>query len=674
MKHPTARIHWQSGQPYSVDYEDIYFSTENGLEETAHVFLQGNRLAERWTQLFEDQYQNHFTIAETGFGTGLNFLCAWQLWDRLSGKALPGLNAPTLHFISTEAHPLAHADLQAALALWPQLDRYSAQLLTRYRYMAPGFHRLEFDHGRVILTLLIGDIKDTLPQLKANVDAWFLDGFSPSKNPGMWQADLFRTMASLSTPSTDGGPGTTFSTFTSAGFVKRGLQDAGFKVRKVAGFGRKREMLSGEFGPASPTILETPPVRIGMAKARPKRAIVIGGGIAGCASAYALARRGWQVTLVERHAGLAQEASGNPVGILYPRLAAASAVLGDLALSGYLHTLRLLQASAIEYHACGVFQSGYDDAELARCKAISKQGLPHDVVQYLDANQASGIAGVPISRDGLYFPDAGWINPAAFCTRLAQQEGIEIKTSMQALKLVQAGEGWQVWGADGLIETAEIAIIAGAMESMQFEQTAHCPLEPVRGQVSMLPQTDASSCLKTVVCSDGYISPAHQGLHCAGATFSPGETGTELRMEDQQQNLAMLERMLPGLYRTGQENATDPALQGRAAIRCATPDYLPMAGPLLDSKLLVANPPRHNADPASLPWLAGLYVNTGHGSKGLVNAPLCAELLASAICGEPIPAGKKLLAALDPNRFLLRTMGLKRLVLGLSAFPGTSPR
>ncbi len=219
-----------------------------------------------------------------------------------------------------------------------------------------------------------------------------------------------------------------------------------------------------------------------------------------------------------------------------------------------------------------------------------------------------------------------------------------------------------------MVGEAEVVIIAGANDTQNFDQTAHCPLEPVRGQISMLPQSAASARLATVLCSDGYLSPAHRGMHCAGATFSPGEATAELRIADHQQNIEMARHMLPGIH-----DGNIAELEGRAAVRCATADYLPMAGLLLDAQSLAASPPRHNADPATLPWLHGLYVNTGHGSKGLVHAPLCAEILASAICGEPMPVGRKLLSALDPNRFLLRSMGLKRLALGLAAPSGKMP-
>lgn len=632
---------WQDGQPYSLLHQDIYFSRESGLEETRHVFLAHNGLRERWRELGGGS----FTIGETGFGTGLNFLCAWQLWR----EAAPP--EARLHFVSCEKYPLNHDELAQALALWPELGELSSQLLARYRLLAPGWHRLIFDSGRVTLTLLIGDARDTLPQLRARVDAWFLDGFAPARNPEMWQKELFDGMARLS------HAGTTFATFSSAGIVKRGLQAAGFEVAKARGFGTKREMLAGRFTGSSEAASPTD-----------KRAIVIGGGIAGTASAHALAIRGWQVTIIERHENLAQEASGNPVAVLYPRLTGQDIALGRLAQHGFLHTHRLLAQLGLvpaDYDACGLLQLAFDAREAARCEAVAARRLPEELVRAVDAAEASRIAGVGLAHGGLFMPIAGWVNPSAFCNTLASHPNIRRMAGITAARLERIGKLWQVWGEAELLAEAGTVILAGANETPSFSQAVHLPLEPVRGQVSSIAGNAESRRLRAVVCTEGYVSPAANGMHCVGATFSSGDTSTEIRESDHLDNLAMLRRLSPELYRSLDKEP----YQGRAALRAVTPDYLPMAGPLLDHAALSAKPPRYNVDPATLPWLDGLYVNTGHGSKGFINAPLCAEMLASALNNEPAPADARLLAALDPNRFLLRKLGLKRLVQGLAAFP-----
>ncbi len=227
----STSIHWINNQPYSVQFNDIYYSSDNGLLETDHVFLQGNQLTQRWQTL-----GNHnFTIIETGFGTGLNFLCAVQLWLKYSPAHA------ILHFISTEKYPLKQQDMARALKIWPDLTDISTAFLAQYHALIYAAKTIQLFENRVQLTLLIGDATDCLKSIKPTADAWFLDGFSPAKNPEMWQAALFNQMARLSKPDT------TFATFTSAGNVKRGLHAAGFQVCKQTGFGKKREMLTGRF-------------------------------------------------------------------------------------------------------------------------------------------------------------------------------------------------------------------------------------------------------------------------------------------------------------------------------------------------------------------------------------------------------------------------------------------
>lgn len=633
-EHHQASTDWINGQPYSGTFGDVYFSRDSGIAETRFVFLHHNHLQERWQAL----QAPHFTIAETGFGTGLNFLCAWQLWQQTSPAQA------TLHFISTELYPLSQQDLAQALALWPELATLAGQLLTRYPELVPGWNRFCFAEGRIVLTLLVGDANETLPQLRASVDAWFLDGFAPAKNPDLWQSGIFSQMARLSSN------GATFATYTSAGTVKRGLQEAGFAVEKVSGHGSKREMLRGSL------------TKIFTSLSSDRRAIVIGGGIAGSSSANSLARRGFQVTLIERHAELAQEASGNAIGVLYPRLSGHDIPLSRIARLGFRHTLALLQLLNLppgSWESCGLLQLGFDAREAKRCNEVVAAGWPESLVRAVDAAQASEIAGVPMRHGGLYFPDAGWLSPATLCGALADHPNISVLASSEALRLEFSNQTWQVYGATQMLAEAPVVVIACANQSARLAASAHLPLQPVRGQVTLASATDASQPLKTVLCTDGYVSPAIDGRHCLGATFSPDDLGLEVRENDHAHNLNMLEGISRELY----QGLHDRPLQGRAALRCATPDYLPMAGQLLDAKKLKQiYEPGSRASADLLPWLSGLFVNTGHGSKGMLTAPLCAEIIAAQLCHEPMPVDAGLLKALNPNRFLLRERGLRRLL------------
>jgi tRNA 5-methylaminomethyl-2-thiouridine biosynthesis bifunctional protein len=213
-------------------YDDVYFDEHDGLSETRYVFLDGNILPEAWKTMEPDQHT--FTICETGFGTGLNFLATWKLFEE---TAPPDKK---LHFISFEKFPLDGEEIEAILVPWAkEFGDYFQCLKAHYPLLVPGFHRMHLS-DRVSVTLIFDDVNHAFPKLHASVDAWFLDGFKPSTNPEMWSQTVFDNMARLSHDHT------TFSTFTAAGAVKRGLQSAGFSVRKVPGFGTKRDMLVGE--------------------------------------------------------------------------------------------------------------------------------------------------------------------------------------------------------------------------------------------------------------------------------------------------------------------------------------------------------------------------------------------------------------------------------------------
>ncbi|MCK9564231.1 MAG: tRNA (5-methylaminomethyl-2-thiouridine)(34)-methyltransferase MnmD, partial [Bacteroidales bacterium] len=381
MTHPPDRItsaslEWRDGQPLSTAFGDVYYSLDNGLAETRHVFLDGNDLPARWASLAND---SDFVIIETGFGSGLNFLAAASLW---LATAPPDAR---LHFVSCEKFPLRRSDLLQALAAWPELAALAGELGDAYPPLVPGFHRRWLGGGRIALTLIFDDAIRGLESLAASdhpafalacgagADAWFLDGFAPAKNPDLWSPPLFALAARLSRP------GATVATFTVARQVRDGLHDAGFTFAKAPGFGRKRDMLKGTFagtsvgagiatdiatgGSVGAGAGESPPVEDGLrrrdaplrtrrtarsdnpwylpppAHRGDKRALVVGGGIAGCASAAALLRRGWRVTIVDRHGQLGAEASGNPQGILYPRLSVEDLALSELGRQALCHAV-----------------------------------------------------------------------------------------------------------------------------------------------------------------------------------------------------------------------------------------------------------------------------------------------------------------------------------------------
>ena len=596
-------LDWQDGLPFSSRFGDVYFSGDSGLEETRHVFLQGNRLEERFAALSAGE---SFTIGETGFGTGLNFISAWQLFAQ---TAQPGTN---LDFFSIEKYPLEDDELRAALALWPALDIYADVLLKRWRRRVPGWNRWSFAGGRVRLTLAIGDVAEVLPQLQEGVvDAWFLDGFSPAKNPEMWSDQVLSGIARAARPAA------TLATYTSAGWVRRGLQQAGFAVERVLGYGRKREMLQGVLlDSTQPTI----PIKL------PRTAIVIGGGVAGCAAAHALASRGVAVTLLERAPQLASEGSGNLRGILHARFGASGNSLYHFVLAAYGHALALfdevLPVDGKLRAECGLLQLDFSPKENKRISCLAEREWPEHLLRFVDAAQATELTGMQMAHGGLWFPGGGWIVPPALCARLADNALIELRLAHTAKTLTKSDGGWRVAGRDGMGENwvveADAVVVCCAHSALALEQFSRFPLTPVRGQVTLLPSTAASQALQAVVCGEGYCAPALEGVHVTGATHAFNDESIEVRASDHADNLTKLAAHVPAL-REALGVVDIERLDGRAAVRCSAPGAMPLVGMVQD----------------------GLYCSLAHGTRGLLSAGLSGELIAAAMCRQlsPLPTG-----------------------------------
>lgn len=633
------------------------------------MFLDGNQLAERWRQLPKDA---HFIIIECGFGTGLNFLAAWQLWDQLAPSDA------RLHFVSIEKHPLSPEDLETALASWPQLQPLAARLLQHYPLALPGIHQLQLD-PQVSLTLGFGEITEMLdgihdcdhPGLQAamgcKADALMLDGFAPAKNPEMWSPAVVQRLASLSKP------GTSFATFTAAGQVKRGLAAHGFRVNKIPGHGRKRDMLVGalEHRSVNPESRRSRPA---WHCARPirfddKTALVIGAGLAGCHTARALANSGWRVTVLDHAAGYASGASGNPAGILYTRLAAGDSDAAAFSLEAYLYACRHYRADFAEGRltegadGClnGMLQLGFNPAERSTIKRISDRYRGFgQLVSHLDAAEASTLAGIPIDYPALYFPGSGWLAPRRICGQLLEHPAIELVDKQRALELNPEGSGWRVQCAGGMSFAAAVGVICSGIDTTLFRQLAELPIKGVGGQISYLA---APATLPSVsLCHSGYAAPTDTGGLCFGASFRVNDATADLRVADHRHNLQQLQQYLAALVPGDiAEETLIQQLQGRAAVRCTTPDYLPVIGPVprFDELRRVFQPLAANAkaaiDQPGEFW-PGLYVNTGHGSKGLATAPIAGACIAALVNQSPRPLHWKLMRAVSPARFAIRSL------------------
>ena len=682
MQHNYAQIKFnQQGTPIAESFDDVYFSKDDGLAESNYVFLQNNQLPDRW----HESSANTFVIAETGFGSGLNFLVASQAFLDFKQHA-PSNNRLTLHYISIEKFPMRREDALATLAPFSGLS-LCANLLQQWPINTEGCHRLFFRTRQtdITLDLWIGDVLEQLPLIQTNknglVDAWFLDGFAPSKNPEMWQQALFEEMCRLSRKKA------TFATFTAAGFVKRGLQSAGFNVEKRKGFGRKRDMLAGtiteqnayENGTLARN--KTPfynrdPNRVIAKQTKTPHVIIAGGGIAAANLCYVLAKRGVRSTLLVKDQQVAQGASGNPQGGFYPQLNAQASVISQIQLNSFLFAKRTYQqvlAAGYEFSHqwCGVVLIGFSEEVRKRQSKMIESGIwPEHVIKSVSPEQATKYAGVELPYPGMYVAQGGWLSPPELVTALikaaSQLTNVTVKTDSQ-LVAYQSDQHEGITVTTQSLQhptrpqdaiSADALVVATGHHTNDLVGFADIPTALTRGQVESLPPQPSLSHLKAVLCHKGYLTPAIHGRHALGSTYVKNVTETEYKDAEQDKNLAMHARSLQACEWAQNLEAEN---NGRAAVRCSTPDHLPLVGALPDLAHQQIQYKNYGGKrPQTLPQgpqnVENVYMLAGLGSRGLTTGPMMAEVLACQLLGEPMPLANKLLDALSPNRFLLRAL------------------
>ncbi len=572
---PSAVLKWSDeGEPVAQEFDDIYFSVDGGLEETKAVFLQGSNLPKAW------QDTDVFVIGELGFGSGLNFLAAWELWNKTNK---PGQR---LHFLSVEAFPLSKTQLSRALKKFPSLKPLVDQLIFQWPDRVKGVHRLHF--GSVTLTLFHSNVEPALSSMDASINAWFLDGFSPAKNPNMWSHNVFKHIARLSAPSAS------IATFTVAGHVRRGLSEAGFNVEKKPGFGRKRERLeavfSGKVVPRTPIV--TP--------------VIIGGGIAGAAIAHAFTSRGITPVLIEPHKELETAASGNPAGLMMPKLDLQDRPESRFYNSAYLYALNLYRSKGIILGE-GVLHMAISEKEEERfAKIINNLALPETKMKLVSHAQAQDMLSCDLSTiyGGIYFPSALTISPKLSTQKLSEN----CKYIRAQITEIKRQDGrWQVLDKDGktIAKTDTLFVCNGA----NILDILPVDVRFTRGQICW------GSCDKSgqALIAGNYATPFENGM-LLGATHDhvgAGET-TKTNAADTAEILAKYGAV------TGQK-IDGVKWQSRAAVRVTTRNTLPIAAQAED----------------------GLFVLSGLGSRGLMMAPLLAEALACKALSEPSPLDKR---------------------------------
>ncbi|TDO96438.1 bifunctional tRNA (5-methylaminomethyl-2-thiouridine)(34)-methyltransferase MnmD/FAD-dependent 5-carboxymethylaminomethyl-2-thiouridine(34) oxidoreductase MnmC [Marinomonas balearica] len=651
------------GVPRSNEFDDVYFDKEAGLEESKYVFLKHNNLEERFKALSAGQT---FNIAETGFGTGLNFLCAIQLFQNVAPKNTK------LHFVSVEKYPLTKDVLKQALKSWPSLQTEADALIKDYPELCQGLHHMDFIGNNISLSLYFGEASEGFQTLNGKIDAWFLDGFAPSKNPEMWSESLFSEIERLSYNTT------TFATFTAAGIVRRGLKSHGFDVQKVKGFGHKREMAIGHYVETETASIESnKPWFHVRNKALPtnskqENALIVGAGIAGATTARALAEQGLKVQVWEASDRIANGASGNIQGMLYPKLANQDTPVNRYYLASYLYANRYYHhyqnqsndesSYSIWWNQCGLLQKPKNTQEADKLsKIIEKRLYPESIVSALP-------------EGGLNLPLSGWVKPSEACVNLLTHENIHVSLSrsLKELKKTTRSEcKFDAIDKDGSLEHFDYVVICTANDHQILDQWLPLQTKAIRGQVTHAPiaafrtaeasgdQVDKKLSFNSVICGQGYVSPPLENHLNFGATYDLKNTDSLIRNEDHIENLEKLRDLLT----IETDNIDISKLTGRAALRCTVPDYCPIVGPIMDRSHLISkystlskNAKWETSEEA--PFVEGLFVNIGHGSRGFVSAPLSARYLAALITDQIAPLEQICIETLHPSRFTVR--GLKR--------------
>lgn len=602
----TAELDWEFVDgieiPISKQFGDVYFSKDNGLLETRHVFLNGNDLSERLTNLKDFEY---FSVGETGFGTGLNILALWQLWQQVRPN-----NQSHLHAISVEKFPLSKADLIRALNVWDELKPLAEQLIEQYPLPIAGCHRLTFPKERFSIDLWLGDAQEIFPSMAKTkaVNAWFLDGFAPSCNPDMWEQNVLNNIVRLS------GYGTTFASFSVAGILKRGLKAHGIDISRPRGFGHKREMLKAVWKLPESDQGSTELDQTHALATEQQHIAIIGAGVAGLSTAWAFAARGHQVTLYEQTKALSG-ASGNPLALLNPKLCPIEQSHEHLMTLSWQHALNFYK----NFNAFRPLQI----QQIALKNAYELLDLVNQYPAPVVTNSANSLE---TDYSSILLTEAGSVSPHQLRDEILQHPCINLKIA-HVTALVSCENKVQLQTDNDIIAEADNVVVCCARESAALFDS-YPQLKPIRGQVSWVDNTFAPLPLNEAYSYGGYCMQLDAAQMILGASFYPNREDQDVLIEDHVHNFELIHNVFPAY---AEKLPLPSAWQGRASIRAQSLDYFPLVGKMQENSRIAT--------------FAGL------GSKGFLFAPLCSEILVAQILGEACPVPDRLLQKLNPQRF-----------------------
>ena len=576
---------------FSEEFDDLYSSAKGAVAECNHVFIKGNNLNERFENLGEN---SKFYIGEIGFGIGINFLTTCKSWlDHTKQNQV-------LEFYSFDKYLFRLSDFKTLNVSCPDLKEYISELERNYPRNIQGAQKISLFGGRIILNLIIGEIDNTQEYIKLmdKVDAWYFDGFSPSKNPDLWSIKLFKCIHKSCHENT------TFSTYTSSGLVKNNLTESGFNHSRAMGFSDKRHMLKG-----------TVDTQLKKNTSNTKVA-VIGSGIAGCVLSYTLAKKGIEVDLYEKSDSICSGASSHELLVTYPRLSAHDTAFGSFTLHSYIFATNFYkQLKTDTWKKTGVIILNHDAATEKRQSSLLEKRADGEIYRYIDPDEASELSGIDIKLNGLIYEDAGYILPEEMCKFLIESPKINIFTSSHIKSIKKNREVFNLNIGEKKFEYQNVCVCAGS-ETANIVDIDGISIK--RGQVTHIESLDNVSRIKLPICAKGYISPRVNNIHLVGSSYSDSED-TDLSEEEHLYNLNNLKLVI---------DEEMNVITGQTGHRAVSKDHMPVVG-----------------------MKDGIYINTCHGSRASVTAPISAEIIASMIVDEAPPLMGRELESLSPERF-----------------------
>ena len=664
-----ADIEWRNDLPYSREFDDIYFSSSDGLAESTYVFIEGNQLESDWAA----SDQNQFIIAELGFGSGLNFLITAELWQKQSQRN-PTTTKQQLHYVSIEKRPLTQDDFERASKHWPQFSNISNKLLQYYPSLTYGRHQIQFDSLNITLTLIYMPADEALDSLiaesqsqenKIAIDHWFLDGFAPAKNKSMWGESLCDKIAQLSKA------GTRLATFSVASIVKKPLIEVGFKIQKRKGFGKKREMLTATM--ETPVSCNSAAKFINIKFEQPwfnyqktsnaNRVAIIGSGIAGCATAYTLAQKGFSVDIFESGPTVAPQASSAAAGIFHPQLTSDVNYNSQFNWLSYLFLLRFLSDLTQKETDRIILSQGV--VRLLQTQNHQKHllQLAEDLLLQKWIKPSTDIA----SSRAIFYPHSAAVDMTAFCQILldripSNKLNIFLAQEVHSIRRIQ--ELWELESKGGT-EYYNHVVYCGGANSRLSSSFGLTDTHVTRGQTCLISAEELKTRFAHTLCEKIYLVPRKKGQFHLGTTFD-NFIDDKLNLSSQLVMLKNLNKLLTelGTPPLNQQQIESIPLQGTLGYRLHAQDRMPIIGGVVDLDKLQntfngLGQKRLLRQSMSFYNQSGLWLNTAYGSHGLIYSLLGSKHLAALISNDISPISASLANSLHPARFAIKDLRIK---------------